>query len=48
MTEDFDAHIAQMERGLGEFEKARPFILTTMLEPSLLINLATTARVGPP
>ena len=31
-TEDFDAHIAQMERGLGDFEKARPFILTTMLE----------------
>src|SRR5690242_7544632 len=31
-TENFDAHIAHMERGLGEFEKARPFILTTMLE----------------
>lgn len=40
-TEDFDAHIAQMERGLGEFEKARPFILTTMLETSLLIKPGT-------
>ena len=40
-TEDFDAHIAQMERGLGEFEKARPFILTTMLETSLLIKPST-------
>ena len=34
-TEDFDAHIAQMETGLGDFEKCRPFILTTMLETSL-------------
>jgi len=41
-TEDFDAHIAQMERGLGEFEKARPFILTTMLETSLLIKPGTS------
>ena len=40
-TEDFDAHIVQMERGLGEFEKARPFILTTMLETSLLIKPGT-------
>src|SRR6266702_4673667 len=40
-TEDFEAHIAQMERGLGEFEKARPFILTTMLETSLLIKPGT-------
>ena len=40
-TEDFDAHIAQMERGLGDFEKARPFILTTMLETSLLIKPGT-------
>jgi hypothetical protein len=40
-TENFDAHIAQMERGLGEFEKARPFILTTMLETSLLIKPGT-------
>jgi hypothetical protein len=39
-TEDFDTHIAQMERGLGDFEKARPFILTTMLETSLLLNPA--------
>jgi transcriptional regulator with XRE-family HTH domain len=36
VTEDADAHVAQMERGLGEFEKCRPFILTTMLETSLL------------
>ncbi len=40
-TEDFDAHIAQMERGLGDFEKSRPFILTTMLETSLLIEPGT-------
>ncbi|HEY1000490.1 MAG TPA: hypothetical protein VGD83_12680 [Streptosporangiaceae bacterium] len=40
-TEDFDAHIAQMERALGDFEKARPFILTTMLETSLLIKPGT-------
>jgi len=40
-TEDFDAHIAQMERGLGDFEKARPFILTTMLETTLLIKPGT-------
>jgi hypothetical protein len=37
-TEDFDAHIAQMEKALGDFEKYRPFILTTMLETSLLIK----------
>ena len=36
--EDFDAHIAQMERDLGDFEKCRPFILTTMLETCLLLN----------
>ena len=40
-TEDFDAHIAQMETGLGDFEKCRPFILTTMLETSLLFRPAT-------
>jgi hypothetical protein len=40
-TDGFDAHIAQMERGLGDFEKVRPFILTTMLETSLLINPST-------
>ena len=40
-TGDFDAHIAQMEKGLGDFEKARPFILTTMLETSLLIKPGT-------
>jgi hypothetical protein len=36
-TEEFDTDIAQMERDLGEFEKYRPFILTTMLETSLLL-----------
>jgi hypothetical protein len=41
-TEDFDAHIAQMERDLGDFEKCRPFILTTMLETSLLFKPGTT------
>lgn len=37
-TEDFDAHIGRMERDLGEFEKSRPFILTTVLETSLLLG----------
>ena len=41
-TEDFDAHMAQMERDLGDFEKCRPFILATMLETSLLLNPGTT------
>jgi hypothetical protein len=41
-TEDFDAHMAQMERDLGDFEKCRPFILATMLETSLLLNPETT------
>jgi transcriptional regulator with XRE-family HTH domain len=41
VTEDIGAHVAQMERGLGDFEKARPFILTTMLETSLLIKPGT-------
>jgi hypothetical protein len=36
--EDFDIHVAQMERGLGDFEKSRPFILTTVLETSLLLE----------
>jgi hypothetical protein len=40
-TEEFGAHMAQMERGLGDFEKYRPFILTTMLETSLLIKPGT-------
>jgi hypothetical protein len=40
-TQDFAAHIAQMERDLGEFEKCRPFILTTMLETSLLLKHET-------
>jgi hypothetical protein len=37
-AEDFGIHMAQMERGLGDFERYRPFILTTMLETSLLID----------
>jgi hypothetical protein len=37
-TENFDMHIARMEMGLTDFEKARPFILTTMLEASLLLK----------
>jgi hypothetical protein len=41
VTGDFDAHIAQMERDLGDFEKCRPFILTTMLETSLLLKPGT-------
>jgi hypothetical protein len=38
VAEDFSAHIALMERGLGDFEKYRPFILTTMLESCLLLR----------
>jgi hypothetical protein len=41
VTEDFGAHVAQMERDLGDFEKCRPFILTTMLETSLLFKPGT-------
>ncbi len=40
-TETFDAHIAVMEGHLGDFEKCRPFILTTMLETSLLLKPGT-------
>ncbi len=40
-AEDFGAHIAQMAKGLGDFEKCRPFILTTMLETSLLLKSET-------
>jgi hypothetical protein len=40
-TQDLRAHIAQMERDLGDFEKYRPFILTTMLETSLLLKPGT-------
>jgi hypothetical protein len=39
-TVGFDTHIAQMERDLGDFENHRPFILTTMLETSLLLKSA--------
>jgi hypothetical protein len=41
VTDDFDAHIAQMERDLGDFEKCRPFILTTILETILLLKPGT-------
>jgi hypothetical protein len=41
VTEDFGTHIALMESGLGDFEKYRPFILTTMLEASLLLEPGT-------
>jgi hypothetical protein len=40
-TEKFDTHLALMETGLGDFEKSRPFILTTMLETSLLLKPGT-------
>ena len=40
-TEDFEAHLGQMERDLGDFEKCRPFILATMLETSLLLKPGT-------
>jgi hypothetical protein len=40
-SDDFDAHIQWLEQHLADFEKARPFILTTMLETSLLLNPAT-------
>ena len=40
-AEDFGVHIAQMEKDLGDFEKCRPFILTTMLETSLLLKSET-------
>jgi hypothetical protein len=41
VTDSLDDHIAQMERDLGDFEKFRPLILTTMLETSLLLKPAT-------
>lgn len=37
-TEDFGKHVTTMEKGLGDFEKSRPFILTTVLETSLLLE----------
>jgi hypothetical protein len=40
-TEDFTAPIALMKNDLGEFEKYRPFILTTMLETGLLLDPGT-------
>lgn len=33
-TADFDAQIGAMERELGDFEKERPFVLTSVLETS--------------
>jgi transcriptional regulator with XRE-family HTH domain len=40
-TDGFDDHRAEMERDLGDFEKFRPFILTIMLETSLLLRSGT-------
>ena len=37
-TDDFGEHATPMETGLGDFEKSRPFILTTILETSLLLE----------
>ena len=37
-TEDFGAHTGRMKSDLGDFEKSRPFILTSMLETSLLLG----------
>ena len=37
-TEDFGMHATQMEKSLGDFEKSRPFIVTTVLETSLLLE----------
>ena len=36
--DNFDAQITLMERGLGDLEKSRPYILTTMLETSIRLN----------
>jgi hypothetical protein len=37
-AENFKKHAVQMEGGLGDFERSRPFILTTVLETSLLLE----------
>jgi len=37
-AENFEKHATQMEDGLGDFEKSRPFILTTVLETGLLLD----------
>jgi hypothetical protein len=37
-TENFETPISLMERDLGDFEKSRPFILTTILETSLQLS----------
>jgi hypothetical protein len=36
--DDTKSHLARLEGGLGDFEKFRPFILTTMLETSMLLG----------
>jgi hypothetical protein len=36
--DNFNAQTALMEKGLGEMEKSRPYILTTMLETSIRLN----------
>ena len=36
--DNFDAQIALMEEGMGDMEKSRPYILTTMLETSIRLN----------
>jgi hypothetical protein len=38
VAEDFGDHAATMENDLGDFEKSRPFILTAILETSLLLE----------
>ncbi|MGA2829703.1 MAG: hypothetical protein ABSF03_26740 [Streptosporangiaceae bacterium] len=40
--DNFDAQIDMMERDLGDFEKSRPFILTTMLETSIRLKPEST------
>jgi hypothetical protein len=37
-AETFEEHTTAMENDLGDFEKSRPFILTTILETSLLLE----------
>lgn len=38
VTDNFGTHVAEMERDLTDFEKARPFIVTMILETLLLLN----------
>jgi hypothetical protein len=37
-AETFGEHVTAMENDLGDFERSRPFILTTILETSLLLE----------